>query len=105
MVRGRVRPTADVDPPGVGSIAGVVSRPEGGTDGWVGYTDYATPPSVYRWDGSSTTPALTEEERAPVAGQVPSVTVVETHATSKDGTPVHLFVLSQAGEPDRKSVV
>jgi prolyl oligopeptidase len=88
---------ADVDPPGVGSIAGVVSRPEGGTDAWVGYTDYATPPSVFRWDGET----LTEEERAPVAGEVPSVTVVETHATSKDGTPVHLFVLSQAGAPDR----
>ena len=88
---------ADVDPPGVGSIAGVVSRPEGGTDAWVGYTDYATPPSVFRWDGET----LTEEERAPVAGEVPSVTVVETHTTSKDGTPVHLFVLSQAGAPDR----
>ena len=38
----------DVTPPGVGSIAGVVSRPEGGTEAWVGYTDYATPPSVLR---------------------------------------------------------
>jgi prolyl oligopeptidase len=88
---------ADVAPPGVGSIAGVVSRPEGGTEAWVGYTDYATPPSVYRWDGT----ALTEEERAPVAGDVPQVTVVETHATSKDGTQVHLFVLSDNGVPDR----
>src|SRR4051812_538226 len=42
----------DVTPPGVGSIAGVVSRPEGGTEAWVGYTDYATPPSVYRWEGT-----------------------------------------------------
>jgi prolyl oligopeptidase len=86
----------EVAPPGVGSIAGVVSRPEGGTEAWVGYTDYATPPSVYRWDGDT----LSEEERAPVAGEVPRVTVVETHATSKDGTPVHLFVLSGSGAAD-----
>src|SRR4051812_20359821 len=88
---------AEVTPPGVGSVAGVVARPEGGREAWVGYTDYATPPSVYRWDGT----ALTEEERAPVAGDVPEVSVVETHATSKDGTPVHLFVLSGSGAPDR----
>src|SRR4051794_3405383 len=88
----------DVTPPGVGSIAGVVSRPEGGTTAWVGYTDYATPPSVYRWDSGEA--ALTEEEKAPVAGDVPALTVVETHATSKDGTPVHLFVLSGSGRPD-----
>jgi prolyl oligopeptidase len=35
-----------------------------------------------------------------VAGTVPDVRVVETHATSPDGTPVHLFVLSAAGTPD-----
>src|SRR4051812_18366174 len=62
----------DVTPPGVGSIAGVVSRPEGGTEAWVGYTDYATPPSVYRWEGTG----LVEQERAPVAGAVPDLTVV-----------------------------
>src|SRR3954469_21575700 len=88
----------EVTPPGVGSIAGVVSRPEGGTTAWVGYTDYATPPSVYRWDSRDA--ALTEQEKAPVAGDVPPVTVVETHATSRDGTPVHLFVLSGTGRPD-----
>jgi prolyl oligopeptidase len=35
-----------------------------------------------------------------VAGEVPELTVGETHATSADGTPVHLFVLSGAGTPD-----
>jgi prolyl oligopeptidase len=90
---------AEVTGLGVGSIAGVTSRPEGGTTAWVGYTDYATPPSVLRWDAGSPT-GLADEERAPVAGKVPAVTVVETHATSKDGTPVHLFVLSAEGRPD-----
>ncbi|HYO37608.1 MAG TPA: prolyl oligopeptidase family serine peptidase [Geodermatophilus sp.] len=85
---------------GVGSVSGVSSPPEGGTTAWVGYTDHATPPSVLRWDAAEPT-ALAEDERAPVAGDVPAVAVVETHATSADGTPVHLFVLSPTGTPDR----
>ncbi|HJX43764.1 MAG TPA: prolyl oligopeptidase family serine peptidase [Geodermatophilus sp.] len=84
---------------GVGSVSGVSSPPEGGTTAWVGYTDHATPPSVLRWDAAAPT-ALAEDERAPVAGDVPAVAVVETHATSADGTPVHLFVLSPTGTPD-----
>src|SRR5205085_12382991 len=80
---------ADVPRPGAGSIAGVSAPPEGGGEAWVGYTDYATPPSVLRW--SAADPArLQSWERADVAGEVPAVTVVETHATSADGTPVHL---------------
>ncbi|WP_104524813.1 prolyl oligopeptidase family serine peptidase [Blastococcus atacamensis] len=91
---------ADVPAPGAGSIAGVSAPHSGGTTAWVGYTDYATPPSVLRW--SSAEPAtLTAWEQAPVAGEVPELTVVETHATSQDGTPVHLFVLSGTGAPDR----
>ncbi|TFV44869.1 prolyl oligopeptidase family serine peptidase [Blastococcus sp. TF02A_35] len=91
---------AEVTPPGAGSIAGVSAPHSGGTTAWVGYTDYATPPSVLRWD-SGTPEELAPWERAPVAGEVPDLTVVETHATSQDGTPVHLFVLSGTGTPDR----
>ncbi|SFE31100.1 prolyl oligopeptidase family serine peptidase [Blastococcus tunisiensis] len=90
---------ADVPGPGAGSISGVSSPPEGGGTAWVGYTDYATPPSVLRWDAGSPT-ELQPWEQAAVAGEVPELTVVETHATSADGTPVHLFVLSGAGAPD-----
>ncbi len=90
---------AEVPAPGAGSIAGVVSRPEGGAEAWVGYTDYATPPSVLRWDAAAPA-ALHDWERAAVAGTVPDLTVVETHATSPDGTPVHMFVLSGTGRPD-----
>jgi prolyl oligopeptidase len=90
---------ADVEGLGAGSVSGVSSAPEGGTSAWVGYTDYATPPSVLQWD-SATPTALTGWEQADVAGEVPALTVVETHATSKDGTPVHVFVLSGSGRPD-----
>src|SRR5215217_8825636 len=78
---------ADVGGLGVGSISGVSSPPEGGGTAWVGYTDYATPPSVLRWDAASPT-SLAGWEQADVAGEVPELTVVETHATSADGTPV-----------------
>jgi prolyl oligopeptidase len=84
---------------GAGSVSGVSAPPEGGTSAWVGWTDYATPPSVLRWDAAAPG-ALEPYERAGVAGEVPGVRVVETHATSRDGTPVHLFVLSGAGRPD-----
>src|SRR3954452_2965918 len=91
---------AEVSGLGTGSISGISSPPEGGSSAWVGYTDYATPPSVLRW-GSDAPTRLTGWERAGVAGEVPPVTVVETHATSADGTPVHMFVLSGTGAPDR----
>ncbi|RBY94678.1 S9 family peptidase [Blastococcus sp. TBT05-19] len=91
---------ADVPAPGAGSITGVSAPHSGGTTAWVGYTDYATPPSVLRWD-SADPAVLTEWEKAPVASEVPELTVVETHATSADGTPVHLFVLSGTGAADR----
>jgi prolyl oligopeptidase len=95
------RPTrlADVEGLGAGSISGVSAPPEGGTSAWVGYTDYATPSSVLRWDAASPT-TLTTWEEAAVAGEVPDLTVVETHATSADGTPVHMFLLSGSGAPD-----
>jgi prolyl oligopeptidase len=93
---GRVAEVAGL---GVGSISGVSARPEGGTEAWVGYTDYATPPSVLHWDAASPT-TLESWEEAAVAGDVPELTVVETHATSADGTPVHLFVLSASDRPD-----
>ncbi|RZU30772.1 prolyl oligopeptidase family serine peptidase [Blastococcus saxobsidens] len=91
---------AEVPAPGSGSISGVSAPPQGGTTAWVGYTDYATPPSVLRWDAAAPG-ELTTWEQAPVTGEVPALTVVETHATSEDGTPVHLFVLSADGAADR----
>jgi prolyl oligopeptidase len=89
---------AAVEDLGAGSVSGVSAPPEGGSTAWVGYTDYATPPSVLRWDAASPT-ALTAWEQAAVAGDVPDLSVVETHATSADGTPVHLFVLSASFSP------
>ena len=40
----------DVPLPGLGSIGGIVERPEGGHEVWFGYTDHTTPSSVHRYD-------------------------------------------------------
>jgi prolyl oligopeptidase len=91
-------PVAEVADLGAGSISGVSAPPEGGRTAWVGYTDYATPPSVLQWEAGSQT-TVHSWEQAAVAGEVPPLRVVETHATSADGTPVHMFVLSGPGTP------
>jgi len=96
--------TASVTALPPGSVSGVSAPPHGGTTAWVGFTDYATPPSVLRWDAAAPE-ALTSWEQAPVAGDVPDVQVVETHATSPDGTPVHLFVLSAGGRTGPRPTV
>jgi len=93
---GPIGQVTDLQP---GSISGVSAPPEGGTTAWIGFTDHSTPPSVLRWDATEPN-ALTSYEQAPAAAGVLSVQVVEAHATSADGTPVHLFVLSPSGMPD-----
>ena len=35
---------ASVPMPGLGTIAGISERPEGGHEAWFGYTDHTTPP-------------------------------------------------------------
>jgi prolyl oligopeptidase len=93
-------PRAEVALPGPGSVLGVSARPDGGDEVWVGYTDFTTPPRVYRYQVAEG--ALELWMDAP--GQVDLLTGVtarqETYR-SRDGTEVRLFVLHRAGlEPD-----
>src|SRR5215472_14358285 len=39
--------------PGIGTVAGVSERPEGGHEAWFGYTDFTTPPQVLRYDAAT----------------------------------------------------
>ena len=41
---------ADVPLPGLGSVGGIVERPEGGHEAWFGYTDHTTPSTVQHYD-------------------------------------------------------
>lgn len=92
------RELAVVPLPGKGVITGVATRPEGGHEAWLGYTDHATPLTVLRFDALS---GAVEPWRAPRLPAGPRVrTDLETYR-SADGTEVRMFVVSPHGRPDR----
>ncbi|MBW8484191.1 prolyl oligopeptidase family serine peptidase [Actinomadura parmotrematis] len=85
-----------VPAPGLGSIGGIVERPEGGHEAWFGYTDNTTPSSVLHYDartGETTTWAA-----APGAVRLPEIESRQIVYPSADGTEVRMLVMSR---PDR----
>jgi prolyl oligopeptidase len=83
-----------------GTVSGMTSRPEGGRDCWVGYTDHVTPPMVLRWSADAPS-GLDTWATAPGAVEAPDVQVSRLHYRSKDGTGVHMFVIAPSATPDR----
>ena len=89
----------EVPLPGLGSISGLVTRPEGGASVWFSYTDHVTVPRVHRYD--ATTGEVTVWASPP--GAVPDLPAVHTRqveVTSADGTTVRAFVLARADRVD-----
>jgi len=84
--------------PGLGSVAGLSERPEGGHEAWFGYTDYTTPSAVLRFDARDS--SVTTWATAPGSVQVPAVTARQVTYQSKDGTPVRMLVLSGSHRDD-----
>ncbi len=83
--------------PGIGTVGGVAERPEGGHEAWFGYTDFATPPMVLRYDATAgsvgtwaTSPGTTVS--------APAVTASQVTYHSADGTPVRMVIIEPAGE-------
>jgi prolyl oligopeptidase len=92
--------TGSVDGLPPGSVLGLNTRPGGGTEAWIGYTDHVTPPQVRHW--SAAAPDMLDVwATAPGAGDPPAVHVNRVHYTSTDGTTVHMFVVAGAERPDR----
>ncbi len=91
--------------PGLGSVGGIVERPEGGHEAWFGYTDHVTPSSVQHYDAR--TGEVTLWATAPGTVDVPAVTARQVEYASADGTTVRMFVLAgpgstaEDGTPDR----
>ena len=83
--------------PGLGSISGVVERPEGGHEAWFGYTDHVTESSVFRYDARTDETSLWAQP--PGSVEVPQVVSEQVEYTSGDGTTVRMFLLSTAGTP------
>jgi prolyl oligopeptidase len=89
----------DVALPGAGTISGPIERPEGGPVVWFVYTDNTTVPHVYAFDAR--TGEVTLAASPPGVVEVPRVFSRQVIATSADGTPVRMIVLSPTEEPDR----
>ncbi len=91
--------TGVVPLPGLGSISGLVTRPEGGTSVWFSYTDHVTVPRVHRYD--TATGDVTLWAAPPGAlPDVPHVRAQQVEVTSADGTTVRAFVLARADRLD-----
>ncbi|WP_136520510.1 prolyl oligopeptidase family serine peptidase [Cellulomonas telluris] len=85
--------------PGLGSISGLVTRPDGGTSLWFSYTDHVTVPRVHRYDAA--TGDLTLWATPPGAvPDLPDVHTRQVEVTSADGTTVRAFVLARADRLD-----
>ncbi len=86
--------TGTVPMPGLGTVAGISDRLEGGHEAWFGYTDYTTPASVYHYDARTDTTSLWAS--APGTVDVPPVTSEQVVYQSKDGTDVRMFVIRRS---------
>ncbi|WP_030171072.1 prolyl oligopeptidase family serine peptidase [Spirillospora albida] len=84
-----------VPTPGLGSIGGIMERPEGGHEAWFGYTDNVTPSAVYRYDAR--TGETTLWASAPGTVSVPEIETRQVTYTSRDGTRVRMLVSSRPG--------
>jgi prolyl oligopeptidase len=87
------RRIGDVPAPGLGSIGGIVERPEGGHEAWFAYTDNVTPGSIRHYDAR--TGETTLWAAAPGTVEVPDVTTRQLTYTSKDGTQVRMLVVAR----------
>lgn len=83
-----------VELPGLGTLGGLRERPEGGHEAWFGYTDYATPGVVLRYDAAEDRTAVWQ--RAPGAVEVPPVRAEQVAYSSADGTTIRMVVISAA---------
>src|SRR5205085_11753983 len=83
--------------PGLGSVGGLVGRPEGGHEMWFSYTDHTTLPHVYRYDGRDGSVSLFSSPPG-VVESVPEVVTRQVAYSSPDGTTVRMFVLTRADD-------
>ncbi|MBS2963616.1 S9 family peptidase [Actinocrinis puniceicyclus] len=82
--------------PSVGTVAALTTRRTGGHEAWFSYTDFGTPPRVYRYDAR--TGATTLWADTPGKPTSPKVHTQQVEYASKDGTVVRMFIVS--GEPN-----
>jgi prolyl oligopeptidase len=84
--------------PGVGTVGGVGERPEGGHEAWFGYTDYATPAVVLRYDALTGQLGTWAAPPGAPGRERPAVTATQVTYRSKDGTEVRMVIIRPAGQ-------
>ncbi|MGY4645917.1 prolyl oligopeptidase family serine peptidase [Cellulomonas sp. URHB0016] len=85
--------------PGLGSVSGLVTRPDGGHDVWFSYTDHTTVASVHRFDAATRATSLWAAPPGAVA-DIPAISTRQIEVTSPDGTTVRAFVLVRSDRLD-----
>jgi prolyl oligopeptidase len=88
----------EVPTPGLGSVGGIIERPEGGHEAWFSYTDNVTPSCVHRYDAR--TGETTLWASAPGDVRLPRVEARQVTYASYDGTEVRMLVISPARGPE-----
>jgi prolyl oligopeptidase len=84
--------------PGLGS-ASVTSRPEGGDDVWIGYTDHVTPYRVLHLDVPANTTSI--HALPPGAIDLPPIVAAQVFVESTGGVRVPMMIIARADiEPD-----
>ncbi len=91
------RRLTDVPLPGLGSVSGLVTRPDGGPQVWFSYTDHVTLPTVHRLVDGDVAVWATPPGAAP---DVPDVVVRRVTAASADGTVVRALVVTRRDAVD-----
>ena len=87
----------DIDLPGLGTAAGFEGR-TGDTQTFYSYSDFSTPPSIYRVDLAGGKVALWRSPR--LEGFVPDqYQTRQAFYASKDGTRIPLFITARKGTP------
>jgi prolyl oligopeptidase len=90
----------EVPLPGTGTVTAIEPGPPGSSTAYIGYTDFATPPTVLVWSadraGATVTWSVT-----PHQAQRHAMRVHDRWYRSADGTPVHAYVLAPARAPAR----
>ncbi|HSP38994.1 MAG TPA: prolyl oligopeptidase family serine peptidase [Frankiaceae bacterium] len=94
----------DLTLPGPGTVTTLISRPDGGDEVWIGWTDWTTPPGVLVHDTTSAGVSPRVWAQAPGAPPTVQLTARQEVYRSADGTKVRLSVLApgeHVDEPDR----
>lgn len=91
-------PVGDIALPGLGTLAGMSTRPGGGHELWFGYTDFTTPVQIHHFDARTGRTVLWEKPPAEV--EIPQVRTRQVTYTSKDGTAVRMFLIDSGSSKD-----